>query len=115
MLALLASIFGLKLAGLELLLPIQLIYFSLAAIGPQSSYVSSLANLKYSNGYSVIVTYDYFRTYSQNKNLVAMTYESEFLLSTNIMLGVFVIALIWLLVHHLRIKSKEEQIDKLIS
>jgi hypothetical protein len=44
-----------------------------------------------------------------------MTYESEFLLSTNIMLGIFVISLIWLLVHHLRIKSKEEHIDKLIS
>lgn len=114
-LAILASVLGLKLAGLELILPVQLIYFSLAAIGPQASYVSALASLKYANGYSAIAAYDYDRTYSQDKNLVAMTYESEFLLSTNVMLFLFVVALIWLIVHHIIIKFKQEQIDKLCS
>lgn len=92
----------------------QLLYFSLAAVGAQSSYVSTLSNLKYSNGYSVIATYDYFRTYSQNANLVAIAYETEFLLSTNIMLGLFLITLVWLLVHHIRIKCKENNLEELL-
>ena len=74
LLAIFASIVGLKLAGVELLLPIQLLYFSLSTMKSQSSYTSSLSQLKYANGYSIITAYDYQRTYSQNKNLVAIQY-----------------------------------------
>lgn len=74
--AIFASVVGLKLAGIELFLPVQLLYFSLSTIKSQSSYSSSLANLKYTNGYSVITAYDYLRTYDQNPYLVAITYES---------------------------------------
>ena len=76
LLAIFSSVVGLKLVGLELLLPMQLLYFSLSAIGTHSSYISTLSNFKYANGYSVIVPYDYQRTYNQDKNLVAMAYES---------------------------------------
>ena len=72
--AIFATVVGLKLAGIELLLPVQLLYFSLSTLGAQSSYPSSLSNLKYSNGYSAVTSYEYYRTYSQNSNLVAMTY-----------------------------------------
>ena len=74
LLAIFASIVGLKLAGIELLIPVQLLYFSLAAMSSQTSYSSTLSQLKYSNGYSFIAPYDYSRTYSQNKKLVAITY-----------------------------------------
>lgn len=76
LIAIFASVVGLKLAGIELLIPVQLLYFSLAAMGSQSSFSSNLVNLKYSNGYSALVAYEISRTYAQNKNLVAMTYES---------------------------------------
>jgi hypothetical protein len=112
--AIFASIVGLKLAGLELLLPVQLLYFGLATVGAQSSYMSSLSKLKFANGYSAIATYSYIRTFSQNSHLVAIEYESEFILSTNVMLGLFVIILVWLLVHHIRIKMKEDDLEKLL-
>ena len=73
-LAIFASIVGLKLAGIELLLPVQLLYFSLSAMSSQTSYSSTLSNLKFSNGYSFITSYNYQRTYNQNKKLVAITY-----------------------------------------
>jgi len=106
LLAIFASVVGLKLAGIELLIPVQLIYFSLATLTYMPSYISTLANLKYSNGYSSIVSYDYFRTYSQHQNLVAIQYETEFLLSTNIMIGLYLLTLLWLLVHHMILKYK---------
>lgn len=62
----------------------------------------------------MLTTYDYVRTYNQNVNLVAIAYESEFLLSTNIMLGLFVGVLIWLLVHHIRIKCKESTLEEFL-
>ena len=111
LLALFASIVGLKLAGIELLMPVQLIYFSLAALEKRPSYVSTLNNLKYANGYSGILNYDYFRTYSQNSKLAGMQYETEFLLSSNTMIGVFLLSLVWLLLHHLKIKYKERKLD----
>lgn len=112
--AIFASVVGLKLAGMELFLPVQLLYFSLSTIKTQSSYSSSLANLKYTNGYSVISPYDYMRTYDQNPFLVSITYESEFLMSTNIMLGIFVLTLLWLMVHTCRIRLKERDLDKFL-
>lgn len=72
--AIFASIVGLKLVGIELLVPVQLIYFTLATIPPEKTYNTALANLKYANGFNNIVTYSYFRTYSQNKSLIAMKY-----------------------------------------
>ena len=36
------------------------------------------------------------------------------MLSTNIMLGIFVVVLLWLLVHHLRIRWKESQLDNFL-
>lgn len=107
LLTIFTSVVGLKLAGIELLIPIQLIYFSLSTLKFRPSYVSSLNNLKYSNGYSGILSYDYDRTYSQHSALVGIQYETEFLLSTNIMIGVFLLTLLWLLIHHLIIKYKE--------
>jgi hypothetical protein len=102
---------GLKLAGIELLVPVQLIYFSLSALKTYSSYLSTLSNLKYANGYSSIQSYNYARTYNQHPNLVAITYETEFLLSTNIMLGIYLLILFMLLIHHLRIKHKEQKLE----
>ena len=40
----------------------------------QTTSSSTLSQLKYSNGYSFIAPYDYSRTYSQNRKLVAITY-----------------------------------------
>jgi hypothetical protein len=94
---------------------VQLLYFSLATLGTQTSYTSSLANLKYANGYSTVTSYDYFRTYDQNANLVSITYESEFLLSTNFMIVIFVVVLIWLLIHHIRIKCKEDSLEQFLT
>lgn len=71
-----ASVVGLKLVGIELLIPIQLIYFTLATIPSQRTYNSVLSALKYSNGFNTIVSYAYTRTYSQNKSLAAMNYET---------------------------------------
>jgi hypothetical protein len=106
-LAVFASIVGLKLVGIELLIPLQLIYFTLSTIPQQRSYTYVLSNLKYANGFNTLVPYLYSRTYSQSKSLVGMNYETEFLLSTNVMLGIFVFVLFWLLIHHLRLKYKE--------
>jgi hypothetical protein len=64
-LAVFASVVGLKLVGIELLIPVQIIYFSLSTLNYMPSYLSTLTNLKYSNGYSSIVNYDYFRTNGQ--------------------------------------------------
>ncbi len=112
--AIFASIVGLKLVGIELLVPIQLIYFTLATIPAESTYNTALANLKYANGFNNIVSYSYFRTYSQNKSLIAMKYETEFLLSTNVMLGAYILILIWLLIHHLRLKFKEYKLESFL-
>ena len=101
-----ASVVGLKLVGIELLMPLQLIYFSLSTQSQQRSYNFALNSLRYANGFNALVPYSYARTYSQSKSLVGMNYETEFLLSTNIMLGAFVAVLLWLLVHHLRLKYK---------
>ena len=109
--AIFASVVGLKLIGIELLIPIQLIYFSLSTISQQRSYNFVLNNYKYANGFNTLVPYAYSRTYSQSKNLVGMNYETEFLLSTNVMLGIFLLALIWLLIHHLRLNYKEYKLE----
>jgi hypothetical protein len=101
-----ASVVGLKLVGIELIIPLQLIYFTLSTLSQQRSYNFVLNNLKYANGFNTLVPYSYARTYSQSKSLVGMNYETEFLLSTNIMLGAFVAVLLWLLIHHLRLKYK---------
>ena len=76
MITVFASVVGLKLVGIELLIPIQLIYFTLATIPSQRTYNSVLSSLKYSNGFNTIVSYVYTRTYSQNKSLAGMTYET---------------------------------------
>lgn len=74
--AIFASVVGLKLIGIELLIPLQLLYFSLSTVSQQRSYNFALNNLKYSNGFNTLVPYSYARTYSQNKSLVAMNYET---------------------------------------
>jgi len=74
--AVFASVVGLKMAGIELLFPVQIIYFSLATLQSRPSYLSTLSSLKYANGYSSIVSWDYFRTYSQSAQLVAIQYET---------------------------------------
>lgn len=104
--AVFASVVGIKLAGIELLMPVQIIYFSFSAVSVHSSYASTLINLKHANGYSSIANYEYSRTYAQNKNLVSINYETEFLLSTNIMLGLYLASIVWLLVHHFVLKYK---------
>jgi hypothetical protein len=73
-LAIFASVVGLKLVGIELLIPIQLIYFTLATIPQQRTYNYVLSYFRYANGFNTIVPYSYSRTYSQNKSLVAMNY-----------------------------------------
>lgn len=112
--AIFASVVGLKLIGIELLIPLQLIYFSLSTISQQRSYNFVLNNFKYANGFNTLVTYSYARTYSQSKSLVAMNYETEFLLSTNLMLAIFVFVLVWLLIHHLRLKYKEYKLESFL-
>jgi hypothetical protein len=74
--AIFASIVGLKLAGIELLIPIQLIYFTLSTISQQRSYNFVLNDLKFSNGFNTLISYSYARTYSQSKSLVGMNYET---------------------------------------
>lgn len=76
LLAVFASVVGLKLAGIELLIPVQIIYFSLATLTSRSSYMSTLSYLKYANGYSDIVSYNYQRTYSQHSKLAGIQYET---------------------------------------
>jgi hypothetical protein len=112
--AIFASVVGLKLVGIELLVPIQLIYFTLSTISQKKSYNFVLNNFKYSNGFNTLVSYSYARTYSQSKSLVGMNYETEFLLSTNVMLGIFVFVLVWLLIHHLRLKYKEYKLESFL-
>lgn len=50
--AIFASVVGLKLAGIELLIPLQLIYFTLSTLSQQRSYNFALNDLKYANGYN---------------------------------------------------------------
>lgn len=75
-LAIFSSVVGLKLVGIELLIPIQIIYFSLATIPNHTTYTFILSDLKYANGYNTIEAYDYFRTHTQNKNLIGINYET---------------------------------------
>jgi hypothetical protein len=70
-LAITASVAGLKLVGVELLIPVQLIYFSLSTLPSRSTYSYILYNLRFANGFNTITPYSYLRSYSQNKNLVA--------------------------------------------
>jgi hypothetical protein len=74
LLAIFSAVVGLKMVGIELLVPVQLIYFSLATLPAQSTYSFILNNLKYANGYSTIKSYSYYRTASQSRNLVGMNY-----------------------------------------
>ncbi len=74
--AIFASVVGLKLVGIELLIPIQLIYFTQSTISQQRSYNFVLNNFKYSNGFNTLAPYSYARTYSQSKSLVSMNYET---------------------------------------
>jgi len=74
LLAIFAAVVGLKLVGIELLVPMQLIYFSLATLSNQSTYSYVLSNLKYANGFSTIQPYNYYRTHSQSRNLIGMSY-----------------------------------------
>jgi hypothetical protein len=76
LLAIFSSIVGLKMVGIELLIPVQIIYFTLATIPEQRSYNSLLNNLKYANGYNTMTAYDYKRTYMQDQSLVSMNYET---------------------------------------
>jgi len=73
-LAIIASVVGLKLVGVELLIPVQLIYFSLATIPNRSTYNFLLSNLRFVNGYNTLIPYDYLRTYSQSRNLVGINF-----------------------------------------
>jgi hypothetical protein len=50
--AIVASVLGYKLIGLEMVLPIQLVYFSLVTINIPSSAMGSLYGLSFSNGYN---------------------------------------------------------------
>jgi hypothetical protein len=52
--AIVASVLGYKLIGLELLLPIQLVYFSLASLNTPSSTIGSLHGLSFANGFNKI-------------------------------------------------------------
>jgi len=74
LLAIFSAVVGLKLVGIELLVPVQLIYFSLSTLPNQSTYSFILSNLKYANGFSGIRPYDYLRTSSQSRNLVGINY-----------------------------------------
>lgn len=57
LLAIFASIVGLKFVGIQLLIPVQLIYFSLATIPQQRTYSFILNNLKYANGFNNLYSY----------------------------------------------------------
>ena len=75
-LAIFASVVGLKLVGIELLVPVQLFYFTLSTIQSRSTYLFWFGQLKFANGYNSIIEYDYTRTYQQSKNLIGINYET---------------------------------------
>lgn len=52
--AIVTSVLGYKLLGLEILLPIQLVYFSLASLNTPSSTIGSFYGLSFSNGYNIV-------------------------------------------------------------
>lgn len=50
------------------------------------------------------MSYDYLRTYMQDKPLINISYETEFLLSSNVMIGIFLLILLFLLIHHIKMQ-----------
>ncbi len=59
---------------MELLIPIQLIYFTLSSVKSHSSYAFLLSSLKYSNGFNQLTPYDYSRSYMQDRGLVGINF-----------------------------------------
>lgn len=106
-LALVSSFLGEKIMGIELILPCQAAFFTMATL-PKNvlSPISALWSLKFSNGYNSIQKYDLATNYMLDNRITIMQYSGQFILNYNIMfsslalviliMGLIVIKIAWL-------------------
>lgn len=85
-LALTASFLGEKMMGIELILPAQAAFFTMATF-PKTilSPISALWSLKFSNGYNSLQKFDLSTNYMLDNRVTIMQYSGQYLLNYNIM------------------------------
>jgi hypothetical protein len=106
-LALISSFLGEKLLGIELILPVQAAFFSMATLPNKVlSPISALWSLKYSNGYNSLEKYDLATNYMLDNRITIMQYSGQYILNYNIMflllalviliIGIIALRIAWL-------------------
>lgn len=88
-LALGTSLYGRKLMGFELILPVQCTYFGLSCLSGVTATIGQLKNLYYSTGYNTIPK----ASLNENSNYAGLSvigFQNEFLLNFNFMGAVLV-------------------------
>ena len=78
-LAIAAGIVGYKMVGFEIVLPVQVTYFTLSMLNVPYSALSSLYGLSFSTGYNQVASFELLNNLNLDKGLIVLQRNNFFL------------------------------------